>query len=152
MLTALKLDPDMADATAALGIYNYYVDTLSPIVKLLRIFMGIPGGDKQLGIKQMEIGMNKGSFLAVDIRFILARSLRTYDQKYEEALSDAEPLVARYPGNPIFMLLLGNLNAELGRNAKASEYFHAVQNTSIPDFPCGNRMRELANSFLASLH
>jgi tetratricopeptide (TPR) repeat protein len=151
MLTALKLDPEMADATAALGIYNYYVDTLSPIVRLLRIFMGIPGGDKQLGIKQMEIGMNQGSFLAVDIRFILARSLRTYDQEYQEALSDAEPLVARYPQNPVFMLLLGNLNAELGRNAKAAEYFHAVQNTSIPDSSCAARMRELANSFLATL-
>jgi len=152
MLAALKLDPEMADATAALGIYNYYVDTLSPIVRLLRIFMGIPGGDKQTGIKQMEIGMNQGSFLAVDIRFILARSLRTYDQKYEEALSDAEPLLARYPRNPVFMLLLGNLNMELGRNAKASEYFHAVQKTSIPDSACAARMRELANSFLASLH
>jgi hypothetical protein len=152
MLTALKLDPEMADATAALGIYNYYVDTLSPIVKLLRIFMGIPGGDKQLGVNQMEIGMHQGSFLAVDIRFILARSLRTYDQKYEQALSVAEPLVARYPQNPIFLLLLGNLNAELSRNAKASEYFHAVQNTSISDSVCGGRMRELANSFLASLH
>ena len=152
MLAALKLDPEMADATAALGIYNYYVDTLSPIVKLLRIFMGIPGGDKQTGIKQMQIGMNQGSFLAVDIRFILARSLRTYDQKYEEALSDAEPLLARYPQNPIFMLLLGNLNAELGRNAKASEYFHAAQKTSIPDSACAGRMRELAGSFLASVH
>ncbi len=152
MLNALKLDPEMADATAALGIYNYYVDTLSPIVKLLRIFMGIPGGDKQTGIKQMQIGMSQGSFLAVDIRFILARSLRTYDQKYEEALSDAEPLLARYPQNPIFMLLLGNLNAELGRNAKASEYFYAVRRTSIPDSACAARMRELANSFLASFH
>ncbi len=152
MLAALKLDPEMADATAALGIYNYYVDTLSPIVKLLRIFMGIPGGDKQTGIKQMQIGMNQGSFLAVDIRFILARSLRTYDQKYEEALSDAEPLLARYPQNPIFMLLLGNLNAELGRNAKASEYFHAAQKTSIPDSACAVRMRELAGSFLSSLN
>jgi hypothetical protein len=151
MLAALKLDPEMADATAALGIYNYYVDTLSPIVKLLRIFMGIPGGDKQTGIKQMQIGMNQGSFLAVDIRFILARSLRTYDQKYEEALSDAEPLLARYPQNPIFMLLLGNLNAELGRNAKATEYFHAAQKTSIPDSACAARMRELAGSFLATL-
>ena len=62
MLAALKLDPDMADATAGLGVYNYYVDTLSPLVKLLRIFMGIPGGDKQLGIKQMEVGMNRGLF------------------------------------------------------------------------------------------
>lgn len=152
MLAALKLDPEMADATAALGIYNYYVDTLSPLVKLLRIFMGIPGGDKQLGINQMEIGMNRGSFLAVDIRFILARSLRTYDQKYEQALSVGEPLVARYPQNPVFLLLLGNLNAELSRNAKALEYFRAVQNASISDSVCAARMRDLANSFLASVH
>jgi tetratricopeptide (TPR) repeat protein len=152
MLAALRIDPDMADATAALGIYNYYVDTLSPLVKMLRVFMGIPGGDKQLGIKQMEIGMNQGSFLAVDIRFILARSLRTYDQKYEQALSVAEPLVARYPQNPIFMLLLGNLNAELGRNQKAAAYFHAVQNTAIRDSACASRVNDLANSFLSALH
>jgi tetratricopeptide (TPR) repeat protein len=152
MLAALKLDPEMADATAALGIYNYYVDTLSPLVKLLRIVTGIPGGDKQLGIRQMEIGMNQGSFLAVDIRFILARSLRTYDQKYEQALSDAEPLVARYPQNPIFLLLLGNLNMELGRNPKAQEYFYAAQKTSIPDSACAARVHDLANSFLALLH
>jgi hypothetical protein len=152
MLAALKIDPEMADATAALGIYNYYVDTLSPLVRLLRVFMGIPGGDKQLGIKQMEIGMNQGSFLAVDIRFILARSLRTYDQKYEQALSVAEPLVARYPDNPLFILLLGNLNAELGRNARASAYFRAAQNTAIRDSACANRVHELANSFLSALH
>ncbi len=28
---ALQLDPDMADATAGLGLYNYYIDTLSAI-------------------------------------------------------------------------------------------------------------------------
>ena len=152
MLAALKLDPDMADATAAIGVYNYYVDTLSPIVKLLRVFMGIPGGDKQLGIKQMEIGMHQGLFLAVDMRFILARSLRTYDQKYEQALTVAEPLASRYPRNPIFQLLLGNLNAELSRNVKASGYFHAALAMSIPDEACATRVRDIANSFLASLH
>jgi tetratricopeptide (TPR) repeat protein len=151
MLAALQLDPQMADATAALGIYNYYVESLSPIVKLLRIFMGIPGGDKELGVNQMKIGMNQGSFLAVDIRFILARSLRTYDQQYEEALQIAEPLAARYPGNPIFQVLLGNLNVELGRNAKASEHFHAALNMTVPDAACSARTHELANSFLATI-
>ena len=48
MLAALRLDPDMADATAAVGLYNYYVDTLSPIVKLLRVFMGIPAETSNL--------------------------------------------------------------------------------------------------------
>ena len=152
MLRALELDPQMSDATTILGIYNYYVDALSPFVKLLRIFMGIPGGDKATGIRQMETGMNQGGFLAVDARFILARVLRQYDQKYEQALSDAEPLVARYPHNPLFFLLLGNLNAELGRNAKASEYFHSALQSQPPDSACTARIRYIANSFLASLH
>ena len=63
----------------------------------------------------------------------------------------ADPLAARYPHNPIFLLLLGNLNAELGRNGKASEYFHAAQNSPVPDPACSTRIRDLANSFLASL-
>jgi len=158
MLRALELDPQMADATAGVGIYNYYVATLSPIVKMMRFFMGIPGGDKEKGVKQMEIGMNQGVLLRVDVRFIFAKSLRQYDQKYQKALAIAEPLVERYPKNPIFLLLVGNLNSELGRNDKASEYFHAV--LKIPAGSsgcagceaCATRVRELANSFLNSLH
>jgi len=158
MVRALELDPQMADATAGVGIYNYYVATLSPIVKMMRFFMGIPGGDKEKGVKQMEIGMNQGVLLRVDVRFIFAKSLRQYDQKYQKALAIAEPLVERYPQNPIFLLLAGNLNSELGRNDKASEYFHAV--LKIPAGSsgcagceaCATRVRELANSFLKSLH
>jgi tetratricopeptide (TPR) repeat protein len=152
MLRALELDPQMADASAVLGVYNYYVDTLSSIVKLLRIFMGIPGGSKEEGVRQLEVGMNQGILMAVDARFILARAVRQYDQKYEQALSAAEPLSAQYPHNPIFMLLLGNLYLELGRNAKASEYFRAAQQSTIPDAACNTRVHEIADSFLASVH
>src|SRR5579863_2621650 len=91
-LRALQLDPAMADATAGVGLYNYYVDTLSSIAKMLRFFMGIPGGNKQDGIQQMKIGMEHGAFFAIDTRFYLARNLRTYDQHYDEAIAVAEPL------------------------------------------------------------
>jgi tetratricopeptide (TPR) repeat protein len=167
MMRALALDPQMADATAGLGLYNYYVETLSPIVKVLRFFMGIPGGSKEIGVTQMKIGMERGVVLNVDVRFILSRALRQYDQKYQEALEIAEPLVARYPQNPNFLLLLANLNAELGRNSKAAEYLHAVTNIPDPPQSCGHcagcpgcsganaclaHSRELANSFLSTLH
>lgn len=152
MLRALDLDPQMGDATAALGIYNYYVDTLSPVVKLLRFFMGIPGGDKEKGVQQMEVGMDQGVLLKVDVRFILARALRQYDRKYEDALSIAEPLVERYPQNAMFLMLLGNLNVELGRNAKAVEYFQSVQKLSGPNNACLAHAREIAGSFSATLH
>lgn len=149
MLDALALDPEMADATGAMGLYNYYVETLSAVLKILRFFMGIPGGDKEKGVEQMEVGMNQGTLLAVDMRFILARALRQYDRKYEEALKIAQPLVERYPRNPMFLLLVGNLNVELGRNATAQEYFRAVEQLPAGS-PCTARARDLARSFSAS--
>jgi hypothetical protein len=48
----------------------------------------------------------------------------------------------------MFLLLLGNLNAEMGRNEKASKYFHEALATSALDDACAARTRELANSFL----
>jgi hypothetical protein len=151
-LRALQLDPDMADATAGVGLYNYYIDTLSAIARMLRFFMGLPGGNKQEGIRQMRIGIEHGAFISVDSRFYLARNLRTYDERYDDALAAAEPLAERYPRNPVFLLLAGNLNAELRRNAKAADYFHAAQNSQVPDADCAARTREVASSFLATLH
>jgi hypothetical protein len=151
-IRTLELDPKMADAQVGLGLYNYYVDTLSSFVKFLRFFMGIPGGNKAEGIRQLEAGMKDGVLMAAEARFYLAKNLRTYDLQYEKALAIAEPLVAKYPRNPVFLLLLGNLDAELGRNAKASGYFSAAAGLSIPDPACAARVREIANTFLASLH
>lgn len=167
-LRALELDPDMADATAGIGLYNYYVDSFSSIVKMLSFFMGIPGGNKQEGIRQIQIGMDRAVLLAVDTRFYFAKDLRKIDKEYEQALTVATPLLDRYPDNPTYLLLLGNLNAELSRNDKAAEYFHAV--LKLPAIqsacetppgvaasasscaPCFARARDIANSFLASLH
>jgi tetratricopeptide (TPR) repeat protein len=149
MLRALELDPQLADATAAVGIYNYYVDTLSPVVKLLRFFMGIPGGNKELGVKQMEIGMNQGALLAVDVRFILARALRQYDQKYQDALEIAEPLIVRYPQNPLFLLLVGNLNVELGRKQNAMDYFTRAKQSLTANDPCTAHAHAMADVFIA---
>src|SRR5260370_15798458 len=163
-LRALELDPQMADATGGLGLYNYYVDALPGIVKFLRFFMGIPGGNKKEGIEQMQTAIEHGVLMPVEMRFHLAKNLRTYDQEYERAIAVAEPLVARYPNNPVFQLFLGNLNAEMGRRDKAAEYFHATIKLAAPDSACGNcsgrangtdcatYARALANSLLASVN
>jgi hypothetical protein len=150
-LRALELDPDMADATAGVGLYNYYIDTLSAIARMLRFFMGLPGGNKQEGIRQMRAGIEHGAWMSVDSSFYLARNLRTYDERYQDALAAAEPLASRYPRNPVFLLLAGNLNAELGRNVKAAEYFDAAQKSQTADRACAARARDVARQFLASL-
>ena len=65
LLKAIELDPELTDADTGLGLYNYYVDTLSPIVKLLRFFLGIPGGSKQQGMRQLRSAMEHGTLTAV---------------------------------------------------------------------------------------
>jgi tetratricopeptide (TPR) repeat protein len=157
-LRALELDPQMADATAGLGLYNYFVDSLSTAVKILRFFMGIPGGDRNEGIQQMQMGIDNGVLTPVEMRFYLARNLRTFDREYQRAVDVGLPLVARYPKNPNFLLLLGNLNTELGRIEKAAEYFHAALKLPMPSSSpdcaacsaCSDRVHTIANSFLAS--
>jgi tetratricopeptide (TPR) repeat protein len=151
-LHATQLDPDLADAYTGLGLYNYYADALSGIAKVLRFFMGIPGGSKKEGIQQLEIGMSRGELIAPEARYYYARNLRTYDQKYEEALAIAAPLVERYPHNPIFLLMAGNLNAELGRREKAATSFRAAEQLSVHDPACAERVRKVAETFLSAPH
>lgn len=158
-LHALEIDPQMADATAGLGLYNYYVDSLSSAVKVLRFFMGIPGGDRNEGIREMQVGIARGVISPVTMRFYLAKNLRTFDREYEQALVVAKPLGTRYPQNAMFQLLLGNLNAELGRPEKAAEYFRLAVQAPAAEHPdcsscsaCKNHVREIAGSFGVQQH
>lgn len=151
-LRASQLDPGLADAYTGLGLYNYYVDALSPFVKFIRFFMGIPGGNKKEGIRQLQKGMNEGELTAVEARFYLAKNLRTYDLRYEDAEQIVGPLVERYPRNPLFLLLLGNLNAELSRNEKAATSFRAAQQLTIPNPACAARVQQVLKTLTVSLH
>ncbi len=131
LMRALEMDPSLADAKTGVGLYNYYVDTLSGIARMVRAFMGLPAGDKQLGVAQLEDAMAHGELTGVDARFYLSKNLRSYDQQYQRALEIMEPLAARYPQNPIFPLFIGNLNALLARNDRAAASYHAAESLAM---------------------
>ncbi len=149
LLKALQLDPNLADADTGLGLYNYYVDTLSPIVKLLRFFLGIPGGSKQQGMQQLRAAMENGTLTAVEARYYLASNLRTYDHNYAGALTVAAPLVREYPKNPIFLLLVANLQIELGRREQAAQTLAQIGKLKISDAACAARAEQLARELMA---
>jgi hypothetical protein len=151
LLRCLELDPNMADAYLGLGLYNYYVDTLSAMAKVLRFFMGIPGGDKREGLRQLEIASTKGELTQTEARFNLAKSLRNYDFNYARAEQAAAPLLTEHPDNCIFLLLAGDIEQKLGHNDAASEKFRAIAASSWRDFPCADRARGLAREALATL-
>jgi tetratricopeptide (TPR) repeat protein len=149
-LRALALDPSLADADMGLGLYNYYVDTLSTIARVLRFFMGIPGGSKEEGIRQLHMAINHGQLTPVLARYYLAINLHIFDLKYEQALQVATPLVEKYPENPIFRLVRGDLYGKLGRKALAIADYRAATAAQITDAGCRKKIEQLVKDSLAA--
>jgi len=134
---------ELADADLGLGLYNYYVDTLSGIARMLRFFMGIPGGSKAEGIRMLKHDMEGGVLTADAARLYLALNLHRYDQQYEKALAILQPLVEKFPRNPLFQLAQGDLYGKLGRKEKALASYKAAAALTVQDAECRARIQEL---------
>jgi len=152
LLRCLQLDPDMADADLGLGLYNYYVDTLSALAKILRFFMGIPGGDKKVGLLQLETASTKGELTQMEARFNMAKSLRNYDRDYARAEEAAAPLLVKYPRNCIFLLLAGDVEQKLAHNEEAAARYRAAAEAPWDNAACEEHARKLAQEALDSLN
>ena len=148
-LRALALDPQVGDALTGIGLYNYLADALSGFAKMLRWFMGIPGGSKKEGIRQLEAAINSAELTSAEARFYLARNLRNFDEQYERGAQLMEPLVAEYPDNPVFQLLLGDVYAKLNRREPAALHFRAAQQLHVSDAACAAQVQKLAADSLA---
>lgn len=151
LLRCLQLDPSMADAYLGLGLYSYYVDTLSAMAKILRFFMGIPGGDKREGLRQLEIASTQGELTQAEARFHMARSLRNYDRDYARAEKAVAPLVAQYPGNCVFLLQAGDIEQKLGHTEEAAAKFRAAAEAPWEESACADKAHHLATEALATI-
>ena len=151
LLRCLQLDPSMSDAYLGLGLYNYYVDTLSAMAKILRFFMGIPGGDKREGLRQLEIASTMGEITQAEARFNMAKSLRNYDRDYARAETAAAPLASQYPANCIFLLQAGDIEQKLGHTEEAAAKFRAAAEAPWEESACADKAHLLASQALATI-
>jgi tetratricopeptide (TPR) repeat protein len=150
-LRAIHLNPNLADAEFGLGLYDYYADTLSAMARVLRFFMGIPGGNKQQGIRKLEHAIADGELTPSIARFYLAINLHNYNQQYQRALELISPLAAKYPSNAIFQLARGDLFAKLGRREEAAAIYRNAASLGISDPICRVHIQELVNASLQAL-
>lgn len=151
LLRAVAISGDLADADLGLGLYNYYIDTLSATARVLRFFMGIPGGSKKEGIRQLQHAITGGILVPPEARFYLAINLHNYDQQYERALEIISPLAEKYPSNALFQLVRGDLFAKLGRKERARDCYRAAGATPLSDPECQQHVQELVQASLAAL-
>lgn len=127
LLRAVQLDPQLTDAYLGLGIYNYFVDTLPTLVKMLKFLIGLPGGDREVGLKQMREVATHGELAKAEAQFYLAKDFsRTSERQYAKSLELFKQLEQQYPGNMLWKLLVGSLEIKQGNTIEGEANYRAV--------------------------
>lgn len=119
---SLALDPDRTDSRYALGLYSYYTDIAPKVVQWMSWLWFVPKGDRDAGLRNLEIVRARGGLYATGASFILM-NVHTYHAPLDlpGALATGRALHARYPGNSLFHSELVEVLLKLGLYPEAIE-------------------------------
>lgn len=108
LLEAARGNPQLVpDAYLGLGAYNYYADVLSPWLKVIRFFLGVPGGDRKEGLEQLRLASEQARLVAPAAKFELARIYGIRESLAAESFRLFRELSERYPENALYALSAG---------------------------------------------
>jgi hypothetical protein len=99
---AIAIDPSMHDAEFGIGMYRYYAGIAPAIFRFLRLFLLLPGGDREGGLAQLERASTMGILVRGEAQFQIHVLYLWYEHKSREALALIRGLQERYPHNPLF--------------------------------------------------
>ena len=95
----LRRHPDHGDAYLAAGLYNYFVDIAPNFVKVLRVILFLPSGNRAQGLDQLQRVANSGNLLAPFAQTVLAEIFATFESRPRDAISIIEGFIKRFPTN-----------------------------------------------------
>ncbi len=96
-------DQEYHDAYLGLGIYNYFSAIMPKFVKALSFLLGGSTGDKDEGIRQLELVRDNSSLLSVEARKILLRTDRG-EEDWDAFYLNSKWLAEHYPENVYFQV------------------------------------------------
>lgn len=133
-LEALEVSPHLYDAYLATGIYNYFEATLPTYVRMLRFLIRLPGGDRTLGLQQLQAAVDNGELVVGEARFHLAKNYsRNNERQYAKSLELLQAMQRDYPHNPLWKLLAGSVEIRMGQTQQGeTAYKEVIKETEDP--------------------
>ncbi len=129
LITAVQKDPNLRDAYAGLGLYDYFVDTLPTIVKLLRWMIGLPGGSRERGLQEIEYAAKHGELTRGEALYYLAKDYsRSSENQFAKSMDLFKELRSQYPRNGLWTLTVGSLEIRMGHAEEGEALYREVLN------------------------
>lgn len=112
-----EIDPRMIDARLTQGVHDYIVGSLPWTYKVLGFLAGFRG-DREQGIRTIEMVYKKGDINRVDAGLLLATVYRR-ERRPSDAVPLLEALIREFPRNYLFRLELAQMYSDLGKKESA---------------------------------
>ena len=127
-LAYLKVHPEHGDAYLAIGLYNYYVQLAPAFFKVIRFLLFLPAGNRAQGLKQIERSASQGSLFGPQAQELLIEVYSQYEGRVADAVTTADRLLERYPGNADFAFTVAELysSAAVDDHRRAGEIYQRV--------------------------
>lgn len=116
---AHALRPDYVDCLIGTGAYNYFAGS---IPTLLRIFtwMFTPSGDRNQGIRQLEVAARKGEYGQVAAKTVLL-GIYYNEKRFDDYQRLISELIEQFPTNPVFVTWLADFHIRRERLEEGSQ-------------------------------
>lgn len=119
------LDPSFIDARLVQGVHDYVVGSL-PFTWRILGFLGGFHGDREAGIRTLQLVASKGRINRVDAEVLLAAVYRR-EHRAHDALPLAEDLIRQYPRNFLLRFELSQMYADLGDGGRALAVLNDIE-------------------------
>ena len=117
---AIALEPGLDDAYFGLGMYKYYADVAPAAARFLRFLLLLPGGDRKEGLREMLRARSRGRLLQGEADYQLHVIYLWYENQARRAIELLHGLQARYPGNPLFLAQIAEIQDTYEHDVVAS--------------------------------
>lgn len=139
---AVNADPHFYDAYLGLGLYHFAV---AMVPKPLQWLIGILGvdGDRDLGIREIELAARKGIYNSAEAKYFLVQFYPWYKGDFEASEKLIDELLRAYPRNTVFLYAKGFMKLRQNNVTAALPYFLKMKEVSNPYFSIINKFAEL---------
>lgn len=131
---AVRADTHFYDAYLGLGLVHFAAGTIPKALQWLIAVLGIEG-DRDLGIREIELAARKSTYNIPEAKYFLAQFYPWYKGDFEESEKIIDELLHTYPANSVFLYAKGFLKLRQDNVIEALSSFL--------------KMKERSNSYFA---
>jgi hypothetical protein len=128
-----RLDKTYYDIYVGLAAFNYFTGTLPAVIKPFAFLIGARG-NKDLGLEQFRIAMEKARYSRTEARIVYYTAMLE-DKQYSTAFPVLEGLMTAYPDNFVLYVWATEWFLQQKKNLEGVDYFERLYQKQIKRSP-----------------